>query len=157
MWFGGPPGSLSTEQHGNELPLFWREHVEEVREFKNRCHELVLELLVCFAIAMELPDRDFFASKDLEDNPRGIALRLLHYPAASHLKVENGTHMNAHTDSGSVTLLFQRSNNSAAHVCSVRWESVKYCERVVTVMISAYYLGNAREIGVRLPVRKVFS
>lgn len=62
-------------------------------------HELLLELLVCFAIAMELPDRDFFASKHLEDNPRGIAL---HYLAASHLKVENGTRMNAHTDTGSV-------------------------------------------------------
>ena len=109
MWFGGPPGSLTPSQHGAELPPFWHRHIEEIQAFKHKCHSLVLELLVCFALAMNLPDRDFFASKHREDNERGNALRLLHYPSRDTAPCEGGTRMNAHTDSGSVTLLFQRS------------------------------------------------
>jgi isopenicillin N synthase-like dioxygenase len=109
MWFGGPPGSLSPSQHQGSLPPFWHQHVDEIQAFKSECHQLVLKLLVCFAIAMDLPDKNYFAAKHQEDNERGNPLRMLMYPARSTAPREGGTRMNAHTDSGSVTLLFQQS------------------------------------------------
>ena len=55
---------------------------------------------------MDLPDRNFFANKHAEDAGNGNALRMLMYPARGERP--QGTRMNAHSDSGSVTLLFQR-------------------------------------------------
>jgi isopenicillin N synthase-like dioxygenase len=109
MWFGGPPGSLSAERCGEELPPFWHQHVEKIQEFKNKCHALVLKLLVCFAIAMDLPGRNYFADKHQEDNARGNPLRLLLYPSRPTSPHPGRSRMIAHTDSDSVTLLFQRS------------------------------------------------
>lgn len=116
MWFGGPPCSLSPDQYQASLPPFWHQHVEQIQEFKSKCHALVLKLLVCFAIAMDLPDRNYFADKHQESNSRGNQLRLLMYPSRSSSSSPvsphphpSGTRMIAHTDSDSVTLLFQRS------------------------------------------------
>ncbi|KAE9369991.1 Clavaminate synthase-like protein [Stipitochalara longipes BDJ] len=102
MWFGGTPGSLKDNQ---ALPPFWHEHTEKVEAFKHRCHDLVLKLLTCFAIAMGLPDRAFFTKAHLEDSSNGNSLRMLMYPA--RVQQPEGTRMVEHTDSGSVTLLFQ--------------------------------------------------
>jgi isopenicillin N synthase-like dioxygenase len=107
MWFGGPPGSLSLSQSQASLPPFWHPHVQEIQYFKSKCHELVLKLLVCFAIAMDLPDKNYFAAKHREDNERGNAFRMLHYPSRTTSPRPGGTRMIVHTDSGSVTLLFQ--------------------------------------------------
>ncbi|KAG0646353.1 non sense mediated decay [Hyphodiscus hymeniophilus] len=131
MWFGGPPGSL--DQYGLDLPPFWHDHVEEIQDFKHKCHSLVLHLLVCFALAMELPDKDFFASKHLEDNSRGNALRLLHYPSRDTSPREGGTRMGTHTDSGSVTLLFQRSAGLEVKSPSGSWVQTPCLEDTILV------------------------
>jgi len=55
---------------------------------------------------MDLPDREFFATAHQEDSGNGNSLRMLMYPARDQRP--DGTRMIAHTDSGSVTLLFQR-------------------------------------------------
>lgn len=55
---------------------------------------------------MDLPDRDFFADAHQEDSGNGNSLRMLMYPAREQRP--EGTRMIEHTDSGSVTLLFQR-------------------------------------------------
>jgi isopenicillin N synthase-like dioxygenase len=55
---------------------------------------------------MGLPDNKFFAKAHLEDSGKGNSLRMLMYPARHQRPA--GTRMVEHTDSGSVTLLFQR-------------------------------------------------
>ena len=55
---------------------------------------------------MDLPDRNFFAAAHHEDSGNGNSLRMLMYPSRHHQPP--GTRMIEHTDSGSVTLLFQR-------------------------------------------------
>ncbi|CZR67586.1 uncharacterized protein PAC_17485 [Phialocephala subalpina] len=59
MWFGGLPGTL--EKDLSAAPPFWRTKANKIEAFKHECHALVLKLLVCFGIAMDLPDREFFA------------------------------------------------------------------------------------------------
>jgi isopenicillin N synthase-like dioxygenase len=104
MWFGGIPGSLTT--YKESLPPFWHQHTEKVEAFKHKCHGLIIKLLVCFALAMDLPDRNFFADAHLEDAGNGNALRMLMYPARGERP--QGSRMKEHSDSDSVTLLFQR-------------------------------------------------
>jgi len=55
---------------------------------------------------MDLPDRNFFADAHLEDAGNGNPLRMIMYPARGERP--SGTRTIQHTDSGSVTLLFQR-------------------------------------------------
>jgi isopenicillin N synthase-like dioxygenase len=102
MWLGAP-GSLGDSK---ALPPFWHQHTEKVEEFKHKCHNLVLKLLTCFALAMGLPDRNYFADAHLAGPGNGSSLRMLMYPART-MRPE-GTRMVEHTDSGSVTLLFQQ-------------------------------------------------
>jgi isopenicillin N synthase-like dioxygenase len=103
MWFGGIPGCLKDNE---ALPPFWHDHTDKVEAFKHKCHNLVLKLLTCFALAMDLPDRNFFAAAHQEDSGNGNSLRMIMYPAREDRP--DGTRMIEHTDSGSVTLLFQR-------------------------------------------------
>ena len=104
MWFGGLPGTI---KNNSGLPPFWYEHAEKVEAFKHMCHSLVVKLLVCFAVGMGLPDRNFFADAHLENAGKGNSLRMLMYPARGERPQIEGSRMRQHTDSGSVTLLFQ--------------------------------------------------
>jgi isopenicillin N synthase-like dioxygenase len=79
MWFGGLPGSLQKDIEA--LPPFWHAKIQKIEVFKRECHALVLKLLVCFAIAMDLPDIDFFAKAHRENTGKGNSLRTLMYPA----------------------------------------------------------------------------
>jgi len=111
MWFGGVPGDLEAYKR-QSLPPFWHDHVATVETFKHECHGLVIKLLECFALALGL-DRKFFADAHKEDVGNGNSLRMLMYPARPEKPVgsigSTGSRMAAHTDSGSVTLLFQRA------------------------------------------------
>ncbi|KAG0650871.1 non sense mediated decay [Hyphodiscus hymeniophilus] len=105
MWFGGLPGAIKNTPG---LHPFWYEQAEKVEAFKHKCHSLVVKMLVCFALAMELPDKDFFANAHLENAGKGNSLRMLMYPARGEQPQTGGSRMAQHTDSGSVTLLFQK-------------------------------------------------
>jgi len=107
MWFGGLPGTLNKKGESG-LPPFWHEHTEKVEAFKHKCHDLVIKLLVAFALAMDLPGRDFFAKAHQENVGKGNSLRMLMYPARGSQPDTTGSRMQPHTDSGSVTLLFQQ-------------------------------------------------
>lgn len=105
MWLSGTPGSLV--RNIDALPPFWRKHVEQVEAFKHSCHGLIIQLLICFALAMDLPDRNFFAKAHAEDAGNGNQFRLICYPSRNHEPSRTTTRMSSHSDSGSVTLLFQ--------------------------------------------------
>lgn len=109
MWFGGTPGTL--DRNLDMLPPFWRDYTDKIDAFKHKCHDLIINLLECFALALDLPDPNFFARAHSENVGNGNSLRMIMYPARSEMPtVESlGSRMMPHTDSGSVTLLFQRA------------------------------------------------
>ena len=106
MWFGGVPGALVSS---TQLPPFWLAHAARIESFKRHCHHLVLQLLNCFALALDLPDPDYFASAHSASVGKGNSLRMLMYPARTTSPDASITRMQPHTDSGSVTLLFQQA------------------------------------------------
>ncbi|KAL9079363.1 MAG: hypothetical protein Q9157_001750 [Trypethelium eluteriae] len=107
MWFSGKPGCLACKEGQEALPPYWRDKVDRIEAFKHICHDLVIKLLVCLALALDLPDRNYFAKAHAEDGGNGNQFRILCYPARSREPSESTTRMSAHSDSGSVTLLFQ--------------------------------------------------
>jgi isopenicillin N synthase-like dioxygenase len=132
MWFGGGPGSLSDNK---ALPPFWREHTTKIEALKHKCHDLVLKLLVCFAIAMDLPDVNFFSSQHDENAGDGNSLRMIMYPARESQSGADITRMNAHTDSGTVTLLFQRQAGLEVTSPEGKWVRAPCVEDCVLVNI----------------------
>ncbi|KAK4939898.1 hypothetical protein LTR10_019857 [Elasticomyces elasticus] len=124
MWFGGVPGTLEAEKP--TLPPFWRERTQQVENFKHKCHDLVVKLLECFALSLNLPDRKFFSSAHREDAGNGNALRMLMYPGRTTPEDMSGrgSRMAPHTDSGSVTLLFQRAAGLEVMSPAGQWDCI---------------------------------
>jgi isopenicillin N synthase-like dioxygenase len=133
MWFGGTPGALSENQ--NSLPPFWRQHIEPVEAFKHQCHTLIMKLLECFALALNLPDRNFFADAHREDAGDGNSLRMILYPARTEQPdfPGMGSRMAEHTDSGSVTLLFQSSDGLEVMSPTGEWVKAPHVEDCILV------------------------
>ena len=107
VWFSGLPGTLASKQGQEAMPPYWREKAGKIEAFRHVCHALVIRLLVCFALALDLPDRNYFAKAHAEDAGDGNQFRMLCYPARSRQLPKTTTRMSEHSDSGSVTLLFQ--------------------------------------------------
>ncbi|KDQ08228.1 hypothetical protein BOTBODRAFT_38059 [Botryobasidium botryosum FD-172 SS1] len=105
------------------LPPTLSQHTSEISTFMQACHSLCMKLLEAFAQTLELP-RDFFTSKHAYERPQGTVLRLLYYPPtivpstneASNINNEDNPPVDqegdiragAHSDYGSITLLFQK-------------------------------------------------
>ena len=132
MWFGGPTAALLREK--DHLPTYWHEHVPKVEAFKQRCHDLVIQLLECFALALNLPDPEYFAKAHDPTVGKGNSLRMLMYPARS-MRPEGSTRMQPHTDSGSVTLLFQQSPGLEVLSPEENWVAAPCIDKTILVNI----------------------
>lgn len=105
--------SYEIGSEGNpEQPNVWLpEHVfpgfrDFTTEFYWRCHSLSQKILHLIALGLELPDPDFFLKYHSGQNNQ---LRLLHYPPipAREIEEDRAARISAHTDWGTITLLFQ--------------------------------------------------
>lgn len=102
-----------TFEIGNDLDALYPEHwpddneipgfKETMNAFHVACHELHLRMMALLALSLNL-DMDFFLPNI---KGRYHTLRLLHYPPA--LRTGNHSRLGAHTDFGTVTLLWQDS------------------------------------------------
>lgn len=97
------------------LPPCFVDHESEIEEFQKSCHSMMLRILVLFAIGLnidpEAGGRDWFSSRHIGTEPSGCTLRLLHYPPippGSDYQPSVDIRAGAHSDYGSITLLFQR-------------------------------------------------
>ncbi|KAJ9616668.1 hypothetical protein H2200_000387 [Cladophialophora chaetospira] len=133
MWFAGVPGALDDNR--TMLPPFWHQHTQKVEAFKHQCHKLIIQLLECFAIALQLPDRKFFTNAHREDTGNGNTFRMLLYPARSEMPSFEGmgSRMAEHTDSGSVTLLFQRAPGLEVLSPAGKWVQAPHIEDCILV------------------------
>ncbi|OTA25762.1 hypothetical protein BTJ68_11902 [Hortaea werneckii EXF-2000] len=88
-------------------------HAQTLITFQNKCHALCQRILTHFATALEI-EKDWFTSRhDQTKGPSGTVFRLLYYPAAENPPTggsKNGEDIRAgaHSDFGSITLLFQQ-------------------------------------------------
>ena len=106
-------GEPINNQLQQPLPQPLKPHAQTLITFQNKCHALCQRILTHFATALEI-EKDWFTSRhDQTKGPSGTVFRLLYYPAAENPPTggsKNGEDIRAgaHSDFGSITLLFQQ-------------------------------------------------
>lgn len=103
-------GSKLAEQDvSNPIKNKWPTDLDHFREtiepFIDRCNALANRILEALALALNI-QTDFFVKAHQQQNN---IFRLLHYPALNAEVSEGENRAGAHTDYGSITLLFQDS------------------------------------------------
>ena len=89
------------------MPVSLQSHAQTIIEFQNLCHELCQRILERFAEALDI-ERDWFTSRhDRSKGVSGTILRMLYYPEADDVEDGIDIRAGAHSDFGSITLLFQ--------------------------------------------------
>ncbi|KAH1424286.1 hypothetical protein KXV70_008338 [Aspergillus fumigatus] len=95
------------------LPPSLAPHEAEIGHFASLCNKTCNRILKLLALGLQIPN-DFFTSRhDPQNGPTGCILRYLYYPsifspATSSYQHDVDVRAGAHSDYGSITLLFQR-------------------------------------------------
>lgn len=121
-----------------ELPDWFYEK-DERRELVQlsmiKLFNLSIKILKILALALKIEDNeiesgiDWFTSRYQPNLESGSTLRLLHYPGQKSLNPEATIRAGAHTDYGSMTLLFQQQNQEGLEIYSPvhkKWQPVPY-------------------------------
>ncbi|MCJ1230097.1 hypothetical protein MMC12_006768 [Toensbergia leucococca] len=107
------------------MPKSLAAHEAEIGQFAMRCNELCMKLLRLFACGLQIDEADggesWFSSRhDPSKGPSGSVLRLLHYPAIETCEflydAAVDVRAGAHSDYGSITLLFQRPSQPGLEI-----------------------------------------
>lgn len=90
------------------LPRSLQGHLAELAEFNTACKRLMNRILNLFALGLEVDEPKFFSDRHTEPS---CTVRLLHYPPIppeANYDPQVDIRAGAHSDYGSITLLFQR-------------------------------------------------
>lgn len=122
------------------LPPFFIANPERRELVENtiaKLYQLSIKLLKLLAIGLEIEDtneckgEDWFVSRYDAEKSLGTTFRFLHYPSQGLLDPDELIRAGAHTDYGSMTLLFQKANEEGLEILSPvlkKWEPVPYVE-----------------------------
>lgn len=106
-------GDFKQGKAQQPLPPSLKPHESTINHFATRCNKTCIRILTLLALALEIPP-DFFTTRhDPTTGPTGSILRFLYYPslsspATASYKHDTDVRAGAHSDYGSITLLFQR-------------------------------------------------
>ncbi|PWY84963.1 Clavaminate synthase-like protein [Aspergillus heteromorphus CBS 117.55] len=104
---------LPTNKAQQPLPASLTPHEAEIAHFASLCNKTCSRILTLLALGLGIPP-DFFTTRhDPTRGPTGSILRYLYYPSISAPETSSYKHdvdvrAGAHSDYGSITLLFQR-------------------------------------------------
>jgi isopenicillin N synthase-like dioxygenase len=99
------------------MPQFLEGRLDELAEFERTCKQVCDRVLDLLGLGLEVEEPNFFSSRHTQ--PSGCTVRLLHYPAIPadvDYQPEVDVRAGAHSDYGSVTLLFQRPSQSGLEI-----------------------------------------
>jgi isopenicillin N synthase-like dioxygenase len=88
------------------LPPPLAPHLDTLVSFQHHCHSLCQELFIHLATALQTPPDWFTSRHDQSEGPSGTVFRMLYYPASNDTD-NTDLRAGAHSDFGSLTLLFQ--------------------------------------------------
>lgn len=124
---------FSSGTSDRPVPGFFRDNGREevVKGAIQKLYGLSIKILRILAKGLEIEEDDWFDSRYQASKPSGSTFRLLHYPGQKLLSPEAVIRAGAHTDYGSMTLLFQQKNQEGLEIylpVSKGWEAVPYVE-----------------------------
>ncbi|KAJ5939144.1 hypothetical protein N7466_002278 [Penicillium verhagenii] len=106
-------GDFKDGKAQQPLPPSLAPHESEIHGFAELCNKTCNRILTLLSLGLEMPE-DFFTTRhDPSVGPTGSILRYLYYPsifspATASYKHDKDVRAGAHSDYGSITLLFQR-------------------------------------------------
>ncbi|SCV69833.1 BQ2448_1227 [Microbotryum intermedium] len=130
------------------IPSLLQPHLSSLADFEQSCFDFCQILLRAFAVLLEL-DENFFTREHAHYEGSKSILRFLHYPRVEKGQACSPNRAGAHSDYGSLTLLFQRSSEgeglqilpSTEPLDSPNWQNVGLVEDALLVNI-----GDALEL-----------
>lgn len=120
-------GEIRNGQINQPLPPPLSLNTPTLTTFASQCHNLCTRILQLFALGLEIPESWFSNHHDQSKGPSGSILRLLYYPRiVSDAPNADDIRAGAHSDYGSVTLLFQLPGQPGLEILTAEgtWASV---------------------------------
>lgn len=99
------------------LPDLLESNIQLLSQFETSCRKVSARILDLLGLGLQVEDAHFFSSRHTQ--PSGCIVRLLHYPTIaedSDYVPEVDIRAGAHSDYGSVTLLFQRPSQPGLEI-----------------------------------------
>ncbi|EEH10045.1 conserved hypothetical protein [Histoplasma capsulatum G186AR] len=120
-----------------ELPKSLVPHEAELARFIDLCRKTCNRILTLLAIGLDIPENWFTSRHDPVLGPSGCTLRFLYYPsidspASSTFKHGIDVRAGAHSDYGSITLLFQRDGQPGLEILTSTGEWAPVPVRPIT-------------------------
>lgn len=127
-----------TGEQPREIPKWFKEDSRRmalIKKMSIELYKLSIKILRLLAIGLKIeevdnvPGEDWFESRFAPEKPSGTTFRFLHYPGQKALNPEAVIRAGAHTDYGSMTLLFQQEHQEGLEIfspVSKKWEAVPY-------------------------------
>lgn len=117
------------------LPECLQPERETLNNIWTKCHDTGDKILRLLAKGLEIDEKEggdeWFVSRHHIEENSGSILRFLFYPGQKKQDSEQVIRAGAHTDYGSLTLLFQKEGEEGLEILSPvskKWEPVKYIE-----------------------------
>ncbi|KKZ68776.1 hypothetical protein EMCG_00989 [[Emmonsia] crescens] len=114
-------GEFKDNKPQQELPRSLVPHEAELARFMDLCRKTCNRILALLALGLDIPENWFTSRHDPAVGPSGCIFRLLYYPsidspASSTFKHDVDVRAGAHSDYGSITLLFQRDGQPGLEI-----------------------------------------
>lgn len=128
-------GKYINEKPIQPMPEFFQkpENADVISNMQTKLYDLSQRILRLLAMGLKIDDSaggaDWFSDRHRRDYPSGSIFRLLYYPGQKKADPEDEIRAGAHTDYGSLTLLFQREGEEGLEILSPvskKWEPVPY-------------------------------
>ncbi|KAL2381686.1 hypothetical protein RJ035_006354 [Blastomyces gilchristii] len=114
-------GEFKDNKPQQELPKSLVHHEAELACFMDLCRKTCNRILALLALGLDIPENWFTSRHDPAVGPSGCTFRFLYYPsidspASSTFKHGVDVRAGAHSDYGSITLLFQRDGQPGLEI-----------------------------------------
>ncbi|KAI0434697.1 hypothetical protein F5Y09DRAFT_295450 [Xylaria sp. FL1042] len=124
-------GAFANGKATQPVPKNIEPHEADLSAFRDLCHNLCRKLLLLFGIGLGVDPPDFFTRAHSSDELSGSILRFLYYPppSATPTAQDVDVRAGAHSDYGSVTLLFRLKGQAGLEILTATngWAAVPVC------------------------------
>ncbi|KAI0550861.1 hypothetical protein F4679DRAFT_196201 [Xylaria curta] len=124
-------GAFTKSKATQPIPKSIEPYEADLATFRESCHKLCRRLLLLFGIGLGVDPPDFFAEAHSPNKASGSILRFLYYPppSATPSAQESDVRAGAHSDYGSVTLLFRLKGQAGLEILTPTkdWVPVPVC------------------------------
>ncbi|KAI0446679.1 2OG-Fe(II) oxygenase superfamily protein [Xylaria telfairii] len=124
-------GVFAESKATQPIPTSIEPYESDLATFRDSCHKLCRRLLLLFGIGLGVEPPNFFTEAHSLDKASGSILRFLYYPppSATPSAQKSDVRAGAHSDYGSVTLLFRLKGQAGLEILTAQgdWVPVPVC------------------------------